>query len=182
MSIQVGVHRTSDSATIPTKGTEHAACFDIYADLRGVVAQTQGIQIITRRDDIRGLTYGNATKLEFIPQDDKIILRPNDRALIPTGLIFDIPHGYCIKMYPRSGASTKRGLTLTNAVGIIDSDYTHESFIPIINISDKTQFITHGERLAQIELSEVLSVEFIELENTISKKSDRSGGFGSTGA
>lgn len=178
--IEVGIKRTSPTATLPTKGTEHAACFDVYADLKGSTA-AEGVSIWTKRDDRNAMTYKNATRIDFVPQDGMVIIRPGDRALIPTGLIFDVPEGYCIKQYPRSGTSLKQGLTLINAVGVIDSDYTKESYIPVVNHSDTTHFLRHGERLAQIELAKVLPVEFVETTGDIEQKSDRQGGFGSTG-
>ena len=180
MTTTVGIFKNSPTATTPTQGTAHAACSDIYSDLQGSTAQA-GVLIYTIRNDIASISFRTAQKIEFVPIAGEIVLRPNDRALIPTGLIFDIPQGYCVKMYPRSGLSVKRGVTLVNSVGVIDSDYVNESYIPIINLSDKIQIIQHGDRLAQIELCKIEPVEYTELSEPPERKSDRDGGFGSTG-
>ena len=177
---EIGVYKVSSTATEPIKGTRDSACFDVCADLLGPQSNG-GVSIYTRRNDKEAMTYKTSQKIQFIPQDGVVLVHPGDRALIPTGLVFDIPSGYCIKMYPRSGTSLKQGLTLVNAVGIIDSDYTEETYIPVINLSDKTQFVKHGDRLAQIELSRVEPAEFNFLTKAPRQKTDRTGGFGSTG-
>ena len=101
--------------------------------------------------------------------------------LIPTGLVFDIPTGYCLEVYPRSGTSFKLGLGLSNSVGMIDSDYTEELFVSIINHSNVTQVVSHGERIAQAKLVPLVPTEIKEVKSKPKQKTSRTGGFGSTG-
>jgi dUTP pyrophosphatase len=103
------------------------------------------------------------------------------RVLIPTGLIFDIPISCSIRLYARSGLSTKQGLNLINSVGIIDADYIEEVFIPIYNNSLKKIRIYNGDRITQAEMvfNNRAILQYIQ-DKPISK-SNRNGGFGSTG-
>lgn len=109
-----------------------------------------------------------------------IILDSLDRFLIPTGIFVEIPEGYEIQIRARSGLSIKKGLTLVNAVGTIDSDYRGEIMVPIINLSKEKAVISHGERVAQMILAKYERIEFKEAEEL--KDTQRGdGGFGHTG-
>jgi len=108
-------------------------------------------------------------------------VNPNERVLIPTGLIFDIPNGYSMRLYPRSGLALKQGLTLANNVGIIDSDYVEPVFAMITNISGTTQYVKHNERICQAELFKDHLCVLEEINEPPERKTDRDGGFGSTG-
>ena len=108
-------------------------------------------------------------------------LPPNIRVLIPTGLIFDIPDGHVMKMFIRSSQALKKGLTMANGVGIIDSDYVEESFIMLENISDSMATIHHGERIAQCLIEKTSRVKIVEVTERPGQKTEREGGFGSTG-
>ena len=106
---------------------------------------------------------------------------PGWRYLIPTGIIFDIPVGCYIKVHPRSGNALKKGLITANNVGIIDEDYVEECNCIMINVSNTSIQINHGDRIVQAELRKTESFE-IDITNTRPKqKTDREGGFGSTG-
>ena len=85
-------------------------------------------------------------------QNERVQVNPNERVLIPTGLIFDIPNGYSMRLHPRSGLALKQGLTLANNVGIIDSDYVEPVFAMVTNISGNYQYVKHNERICQGEL------------------------------
>ncbi len=112
-------------------------------------------------------------------QED-IILDSLDRFLIPTGIFVEIPEGYEIQIRARSGLSIKKGLTLVNAVGTIDSDYRGEIMVLIINLSKEKAVISHGERVAQMILAKYERIEFKEAEEL--KDTQRGdGGFGHTG-
>ena len=93
----------------------------------------------------------------------------------------DIPENHSVRVYPRSGLSSKKGLNLINCVGIIDADYVEEVFIPVYNNSQERLRIYNGERIAQAEMTynQRPILDFI-FEKPV-QKSDRSGGFGSTG-
>jgi len=110
----------------------------------------------------------------------KIVLRPEEKLLIPTGLIFEIPQGFEIQVRPRSGISLKTGIYLPNAPGTIDCDYRGELKILVGNRSDKDEVICHGDRLAQLVLAPVVQADFYLVEN-ISKTPRGDSSFGSTG-
>lgn len=121
------------------------------------------------------------------PDHRGIMIKAGERALIPTGLVLHIPLGYHVKVYSRSGTSVKNGLTLINNVGIIDSDYKDQLFLPIY--AHDSGFITEGSRLAQLMLCKNEQYELINPTQAKSRnldhlmdRTDRGGGFGSTGS
>lgn len=113
--------------------------------------------------------------------DAPISISPLERILVPTGLYIAIPRGYEGQVRARSGTSLKKGLTLINAVGTIDSDYRGELRIPIVNLSGEVQTIESGERIAQIVFAQVAKAILTPVVNL--EETDRGiGGFGSTQA
>ena len=162
-----------DDVAEPKFATDGSACFDICAYLHKPVTvhkmQNYKEKILPER-----IQWSDIEELQ-------IPIEPADRVLIPTGLIFDIPKGYSLRIHPRSSISLKKGLSLTNGEGIIDNDYYHETYIMFTNTSADEVRITHGERIAQGEL---VKKEIYELEETITQPTQttqRVGGFGSTG-
>lgn len=112
--------------------------------------------------------------------DGKIVLKPGERVLIPTGLAFSIPEGYEIQARPRSGLAIKKGISLVNTPGTIDADYRGEVKIILINHGQEEVEILDQERIAQLVLCPVLQAEFESVEEL--DQTDRgAGGFGSTG-
>ena len=112
--------------------------------------------------------------------EGSLLLRPMQRALIPTGLYIEIPMCYEAQVRPRSGLAVKKGLTVINAPGTIDSDYRGEIGVPIINLSTEDVIIEPGERIAQMVIAPYDRVEFVEVEE-LSETERGAGGFGSTG-
>ena len=112
--------------------------------------------------------------------DEPLTLKPHDRAKVPTGLIMILPEGYEGQVRPRSGLAAKFGLTLTNCVGTVDSDYRGEMCCLMINLGNESYTIQPGERIAQLVIAPVVQVstEFIE---KIPETKRGAGGFGSTG-
>lgn len=111
---------------------------------------------------------------------DPITLKPTERALIPTGLCFEIPSGFELQARPRSGLAINHGLSVLNTPGTIDSDYRGEVKIILVNSGQKEIKIKNQERIAQIVLCPVYQARFEECKDlSESKRSD--GGFGSTG-
>lgn len=103
-----------------------------------------------------------------------------ERVAVPTGLAVEIPRGYEIQVRPRSGLSYKRGLTVVNAPGTIDSDYRGEVKILLVNVGKDSATIEPGERIAQLVLNRVEQIEWEQTHEL--ESSDRNdGGFGSTG-
>src|ERR1700748_760431 len=80
---------------------------------------------------------------------ETVTLQPMERTLIPTGLFIELPLGLEAQIRPRSGMAVKKGITVINAPGTIDSDYRGEIKIPIVNLSGEVQTIEDGERVAQ---------------------------------
>lgn len=111
---------------------------------------------------------------------EPIVLKPLERRIISTGLYLEIPKGYEIQVRARSGMSIKRGITLINAVGTIDSDYRGELGIPLINLSNEDYEIKSGDKVAQIILAKYEHLEF-SLEERLEETDRNDGGFGHTG-
>lgn len=110
-----------------------------------------------------------------------IDLAPFERALIPTGLAIAIPDGFAGFVQPRSGLAIKRGFSIVNTPGLIDAHYRGELMIIGINLdSHESIHIARGERIAQLVIQEVPTVNLVEVEEL--DETDRgSGGFGSSG-
>ncbi len=113
--------------------------------------------------------------------DEPVEVRPLERVQIPTGIAVKIPPGVVGLLFPRSGSAWQVGMTLSNAVGVIDSDYTGEIKILITNLDPQRPFIIEaGQRIAQIVFVPVLRAE-LELVEELEETDRGSGGFGSTG-
>jgi len=111
---------------------------------------------------------------------EPIVLRPFGRAMVPTGLYFEIPEGCEIQVRPRSGLAAKRGITILNAPGTIDADYRGELKVILVNLGSEDFTIERGERIAQIVLSRHERILWEESES-LSSTERGEGGFGSTG-
>lgn len=109
-----------------------------------------------------------------------IELKPLERALVPTGLFMELPFGYEAQVRPRSGMAIKKGITVINTPGTIDSDYRGEIKVPIVNLSAETQVIEHGERVAQMVIAKHEHIIW-ELTDNLEESERGAGGFGHTG-
>ena len=110
-----------------------------------------------------------------------VTLNPMERKLIPTGLYMALPAGYEAQVRPRSGLAIKRGLTIVNSPGTIDSDYRGEIMVALINLSTEPQLIEDGERIAQMIISEYKQIEWQSVEN-LDETARGAGGFGHSGS
>ena len=110
-------------------------------------------------------------------------LKTLERTLVSTGLFFELPKGYELQIRPRSGMAYKNGVTVLNTPGTVDRGYSGEIKIILINLSNKTFKIKHGDRIAQAVVSPVLSGRWCNLnkQNELNKTKRGDGGFGSTG-
>jgi dUTP pyrophosphatase len=115
-----------------------------------------------------------------VPADRKVILLPGRRALIPTGLVFEIPEGYEVQIRPRSGLALKHGITCLNTPGTIDSDYRGEVQVLLINLGDEDFAVERGMRVAQAVMAPVVQAA-IEERSLAGETTRGGGGFGSTG-
>lgn len=112
--------------------------------------------------------------------DNPVVLKPLGRALIPTGLFIELPDGFEAQIRARSGLAIKRGLTMLNSPGTIDSDYRGEIKCIVVNLSDEVQTIEPGERIAQMIIARYEQIDWQQVE--LLEETERSaGGFGSTG-
>lgn len=152
---ELKVNLCRPGARMPTYATSGSACFDIYAVL-----------------------------------DEPVPVCTGEPAIVPTGLKFDIPEGYVLMLYSRSGHGFKNDIRLSNCVGVIDSDYTGELMVKLAQDVDHYEgedmmfepfWINHGDRIAQGMLIPVNQVMFTQIDEPPQQKTNRQGGFGSTG-
>ena len=111
---------------------------------------------------------------------EPVMLKPLQRALIPTGLYLELPDGYEAQVRPRSGLALKKGVTVLNSPGTIDSDYRGEIKVIMINLSNETTIINTGERIAQMIIAKYEKAVLKEVD-TINETERGEGGFGHTG-
>ncbi len=111
---------------------------------------------------------------------EAIILKPNTRALIPTGLFMEIPFGFEAQVRPRSGLAFKHGITVLNSPGTIDADYRGEVKVLLINFGTEDFEIKTGERIAQMVIAKHETAEW-EITTELSETNRGAGGYGSTG-
>src|SRR5262245_47759990 len=112
--------------------------------------------------------------------DGPITLEPGARLGVPTGWAIELPHGSEGQVRPRSGLSSKHGVTVVNAPGTIDSDYRGELVVLLVNLGREAHTIQPGDRIAQLVVAPVVQVEIAEAE-ALSDTSRGAGGFGHTG-
>ena len=164
---QLGFFKLFSDVLTPTFGTSGSACFDISA-------------YVPINTPITGYD-SDGSKIERVSTTNrKIAIMPQERLMIPTGLIFSIPDGHSVRVHSRSGLAIKQGLIIVNGEGVIDADYVNPSFLLMINLSTKKIIINNGDRLAQGELIKTWRYDMVEVKEA-PKETTRSGGFGSTG-
>ncbi len=112
--------------------------------------------------------------------DKPIILKPGNRAMVPTGIAMELPTGFEAQVRPRSGLAAKHGVTVLNSPGTIDADYRGEIKVILINLGDADFTITRGERIAQMVVAPVVVVGWDEVSD-LGESERGAGGFGSTG-
>lgn len=115
----------------------------------------------------------------YLP-DGKLVIKPMQRTLVPTGLFMEIPVGYEGQVRPRSGLAIKSGITVLNSPGTIDADYRGEVKVILINLSNVDFMIKSGDRIAQLVIAKCEQMEVFEVE-TLSETERGAGGFGHTG-
>lgn len=117
----------------------------------------------------------------FVPEDfETKTLQPGESVLIPSGIRAQVPNGYALIAFNKSGVSVKQGLSVGACV--VDEDYEGEIHLHMINTSNKEQTITTGQKLVQFVLIPVCNVDVHELKELPNRNTQRgTGGFGSTG-
>ena len=152
--MSIKIKRLTETAKIPTKGSEYAAGFDLYAD-----------------------SVGNFKS----EKEWSLMILPGETVKINTGVAVALPENTWGGIYARSGLATKQGLAPANKVGVIDSDYRGPLIVALYNQSGYTQMLHQGDRVAQLVIHEFKPYDFEEVDEL--DDTDRGeGGFGSTGS
>jgi len=166
--------KLNEQAQIPSFATKESACFDFHANLVQP-GEIQYYQAISTKAVPRLIAFDINSSSTFIQINNM------ERMLIPTGLIADIPKGFSIRLHSRSGLAFKQGVYLANCEGIIDSDYVDPIYAMVTNISNVPVRIYNGDRICQGELVRCEKYTLDESDEAPTQKTDREGGFGSTG-
>lgn len=138
----------------------------------------------TFESDNKVPTYAYPTDSGFdLRSNKRVTLGPLDRDLVPTGLYVNIPEGYEIQVRPKSGLAYNKGLSVLNTPGTVDQGYTGEIKVILVNLSNETQTIEVGDKVAQAVLCPVVAGKHVELieKDKIEDKDRADNGFGSTG-
>ena len=118
--------------------------------------------------------------VDLYARENALIAAQGGRVLMPTGLAIAIPIGFAGFVVPRSGMALKNGVTLVNTPGIIDSGYRGELKVVMINTDPTVDYlVTRGDRIAQLLIQRIETIEWNELDNLDGE--DRGGGFGHSG-
>ena len=128
-------------------------------------------------------TYGSVSAAGadlYACLDCAVTIQPGATAFVPTGIAMEVPKSCAGLIYARSGLACKRGLAPANKVGVVDSDYRGEIMVALHNHGTEAQTVNHGERIAQMVITPVLTPAY-ELTEDLSDTNRGQGGFGSTG-
>ena len=111
---------------------------------------------------------------------EPVVLRPLERAMIPTGIFIALPDGTEAQIRPRSGLAAKHGISVLNSPGTIDADYRGEIKVILVNLSNDAFTVNPGERIAQMVVAQYVKVDWEEVD-ALDETERGAGGFGSTG-
>ena len=164
--MKIKAKRLSDTAKLPTYGSEKAACCDLYADL----SVDKCIDLNPANVDFKHMEYSGDCF-------DRVHIAPHETIKLPTGWAFQPPEGYMLQILQRSGLASKGLIPLG---GILDEDYTGEVIVIMLNTTDKYLSINNGDRIAQMAIRPYYQGEF-ELVDELDETERRDGAFGSTG-
>lgn len=163
--MKIKAKRLSDTAKLPTYGSEKAACCDLYADLSD--------NCITLNPDVE---VRNISGNENGPIQ-RVGIAPHSTVKIPTGWAFQPPEGYMLQILQRSGLASKGLIPIG---GILDNDYVGEIVVILLNTTDDYIKINNGDKIAQMALRKYDQAEF-ELVDELDSTERGNGAFGSTG-
>ena len=165
--MKIKAKRLSDTAKLPTYGSEKAACADLYCDLR----VDKCIDLNPTNVDFKNMGYSGDCF-------DRVHIAPHETIKLPTGWAFQPPEGYMLQILQRSGLASKGLIPLG---GILDEDYTGEVIVIMLNTTDEYLSINNGDRIAQMAIRPYYQGEFEEVDE-LDETERGDGGFGSTGA
>jgi dUTP pyrophosphatase len=166
--------KLNEGTQLPTFATNEAACFDVYAN----VLPDMNIEYYGA---VQNKKLPRRVSFDINSNRTYVQLNNMERMLIPTGLIADIPVGFSIRLHSRSGLAFKQGVYLANCEGVIDSDYVDPIFALVTSLSNVPVKIFNGDRICQGELVRCEKYTLDETDEAPTQKTDREGGFGSTG-
>jgi dUTP pyrophosphatase len=115
-----------------------------------------------------------------LPEAEPLTLAPGARALVPTGLVVELPQGCEGQIRPRSGLALKVGVTVLNSPGTVDADYRGEVMVLLVNLGAEPFIVARGDRIAQLVVARVEPMR-IEAVEELPSTARGQGGFGSTG-
>ena len=164
--MKIKAKRLSDTAKLPTYGSEKAACCDLYCDLR----VDKCIDLNPANVDFKHMEYSGDCF-------DRVHIASHETIKLPTGWAFQPPEGYMLQILQRSGLASKGLIPLG---GILDEDYTGEVIVIMLNTTDKYLSINNGDRIAQMAIRPYYQGEFEEVDE-LDETERGDGGFGSTG-
>ncbi len=166
-------NKQNENVADPTFATRGSACFDMFSYF-----QNEHISLWLDDPDAK---QARQTKIDR-NGNYYVLIYPQERMLIPTGITFDIPKDHSVRIHVRSSVALKQGLLLGNGEGVIDSDYVDPCYIILYNSSNTARQIFNNTRYAQGELVKNYKYSLSESQFAPEQKTDRDGGFGSTGA
>lgn len=138
------------------------------------------VKIVNKGQLPKYATGGSAGMDLVSNNNESITIHPFERKLIPTGIYIELPKGYEAQIRPRSGMALKKGLTVLNAPGTIDSDYRGEVGVILINLSPVDfRVIEPGTKVAQMVIAEYEKADFIEVDS-LDETIRGNGGYGHT--
>ena len=158
-----------------------------FEDLEQEFMREQNTKVIKFKklsEDAKSPSYAYELDSGFdLYSTEKFVLGPFGRALVPTGLSFDIPEGYEIQVRPKSGLAINMGLTVFNTPGTVDRGYLGEIKVPVFNTNNSSITIEKGMKVAQAVLCPVVCGKFVKFDEVDSLGDSERGdkGFGSTG-
>lgn len=115
---------------------------------------------------------------------EPLVIKVGKRAIVPTGLFFELPENFEMQIRPRSGLAAKNGVTVLNTPGTVDCDYRGEVKVVLINLGEEDFTINNGDRIAQAVLAPVYGkdvINFVKVSEVSTDTTRSNGGFGSTG-
>ena len=163
--MKIKAKRLTDTAILPTYGSECAACCDLYADLSD--------HCITLNPDVevRNISGNENGSIQ------RVGIAPHSTIKIPTGWAFQPPEGYMLQILQRSGLASKGLIPIG---GIVDNDYNSEIVVILLNTSDDYIFVNNRDRVAQMAVRKYYQAEF-DIVDELEETARGGNGFGSTG-
>ncbi|MDR3885364.1 MAG: dUTP diphosphatase [Senegalimassilia sp.] len=138
------------------------------------------IKILSRDAQIPHMAYNGDAGVD-LRSVERIVLEPQERAMVATGLAIALPEGYAGFVLPRSGLAAKHGISIVNAPGLIDSNYRGELKVILLNNDPNDSFaIEIGDRIAQLIVIPIPTINFEQVEELTESQRGESG-FGSSG-